>query len=270
MIKFYNQVPSVYPNASRDFQYLCWLIDIVLNAVKHNVNDIYTLPDNRADYTLTELLATTLGFKIKRNYDQAQLRALIVALPRILKYKGTKAAIDMAGEALLSASGSLRHFESEIDETGCELTVTFPETLVDISLFTDLLPYILPAGMTCHIERTDMVEIDIATAYDYNERLAARWVPDLAWNGNEHTTTGLTGMFDTPAADPVFANLKEDLTPNIGLLDNSVIPMLANTLHGTQSTYATKQNDYAKTVIMDESSGEDNNIGTTTTVVETE
>ena len=270
MIKFYNQVPSVYPSASRDFQYLCWLIDIVLNSVKHNVDDIFALPDNRADHKLTELLATTLGFKIRRSYDQAQLRALIVALPRILKYKGTKAAVDMAGEALLSASGALGSYDSEVDETACELTVTFPETLVDISLFTDLLPYILPAGMTCRIERTEMVEADLTTIYDYNEKLTAAWVPDLAWDSNEQTTSGLTGMFDVPAAEPLFANFKEGLTPNTGLLDNSVIPMLANTLQGTPPAYTTELNDYGTTVIINESSSEDNDNGTTITIGETE
>ena len=90
MIKFKNLVPSVYPNASRDFQYLCWLIDIVLNSVKHTVDDLYDLPNSKADPKLTELLAMTLGFKVKRNYDQDQLRALVAALPRILKYKGLR------------------------------------------------------------------------------------------------------------------------------------------------------------------------------------
>ena len=47
MIKFYEQVPAVYPSASRDFQYLCWLIDIVLNSVKHNVDDLYDLPNSK-------------------------------------------------------------------------------------------------------------------------------------------------------------------------------------------------------------------------------
>ena len=79
MIKFANQVPSVYPSASRDFQYLGWLIDIVLNSVKHNVDDLYDLPNNQADIKLTELLALTLGFKVKRNYDQKQLSALTPA-----------------------------------------------------------------------------------------------------------------------------------------------------------------------------------------------
>ena len=70
MIKFREQVPSVYTNASRDFQYLSWLIDVVLNSVKHNVDTIYDLPNVKHDAKLSELLAMTLGFKVKRNYDQ--------------------------------------------------------------------------------------------------------------------------------------------------------------------------------------------------------
>ena len=268
MIKFANQVPSVYPNASRDFQLLCWLMDIVLNSVKHNVDDIYNLPNTGADHKLTELLATTLGFKVRRNYDQTQLRALAVALPRILKYKGTKIAIDMAGQTLLAASGASGSFKSDIKNG--ELYVVFPETLVDISLFNDLLTYILPAGMTCHIARTDMVEADINTEFNYAERLLADWVPDLEWNDKNHSAAGLAGMFDVLAAQQAgltTANFTNDGNPNIGLLDNTVIPVIANTLvyHEDEqdTSYTEVANEYGTTVILNEYTSETNDTGTT-------
>ena len=253
MIKFANQVPSVYTNASRDFQYLGWLIDIVLNSVKHNVDDIYALPDNQADHKLTELLATTLGFKIKRNYDQKQLRALAIVLPRILKYKGTKTAVDTAGRALLAASGASGSYRSEVRDG--ELYVIFPETLVDITLFNDLLVYILPAGMTCHIARTDILEAGLATTFDYNERLVAQWLPDIAWDDEAQVPFGLSNIFDVPAEQPEFANFNADLTPNIGLLDNSVIPMLNNVLISTEPkpeepAFVEEDNNYGTTVII--------------------
>lgn len=224
MIKFSNQVPSVYPNASRDFQYLCWLIDIVLNSVKHNVDDIYDLPNNEADIKLTELLAMTIGFKIKRNYDQKQLSALIAVLPRIIKYKGTKKAIDMAGNALIAASGAIGSFSCKIEN--CELEVTFPVGLIDISLFTDLLNYILPAGMTYHIIRKTEIHRKYADILDYQDVMQADWIEDVALDDNTNYITGLSNLYDVSAAEASFANFV-DATPNTGLLDNSIIPILS-------------------------------------------
>lgn len=231
MIKFYDQVPSVYLDASRDFQYLSWLINIVLNSVKHNVDSLYDLPNSQADPKLTELLATTLGFKIKRNYDQDQLRALVAALPRILKYKGTKAAIDMAGNAILAASGAAGSFSSNISEKDSgELEVIFPVNLVDISLFTDLLPYILPAGMTCHVVRKNELKSDYATELDYIDERIAKWLPDTDQLINGKVTKGLSNMYEVGANIPAFTNYITDdankIHINAGLLDNSVIPVL--------------------------------------------
>ena len=245
MIKFFNQVPSVYPNASRDFQYLGWLTDIVLNSVKHNVDDIYNLPNNGADPKLTELLALTLGFKIKRNYDQDQLLALVAALPRILKYKGTKIAIDMAGNALIAASGASGDFYSETYEDSDEvpkgeIRVTFPVGLVDISLFTDLLDYILPAGMTCHIVRKNQETRPYSTEVIYDDTLIANWIPDLDWQKDGQTFPGLANMFDVYNNTHSFANFIDPNNANManpGLLDNSIIPMLSRQSRHMESAY---------------------------------
>lgn len=247
LIKFQEQVPSIYPSASRDFQYLGWLINIVLNSVKHNVDDLYDLPNSKADPRLTELLAMTLGFKVKRNYNQEQLKALVAALPRILKYKGTKTAIDMAGNALIAASGAIGNFDSEVKDG--ELTVTLPKSLIDISLFTDLLPYILPAGMTCHIVRKNQVDREYQTKLVQQNSMLAEWVHDLGWDDTRHTTTGLANMFNTGYSFEPYANfvdkdgnrpLNNELTQdnrvlNTGLLDNSVIPALLTQLNDEYS-----------------------------------
>jgi hypothetical protein len=236
LIKFREQVPSIYPSASRDFQYLGWLIDIVLNGVKHNVDDLYDLPNSKTDPRLTELLAMTLGFKIKRNYDQKQLQALVAALQIILKYKGTMTAVNMAGNALIAASGAVGNFTGEVKNG--ELKVTLPKSLIDISLFTDLLPYIMPAGMTCHIVRKNQLEEDYNTKLVHQNSLLAEWVQDLDWDDDNQTTTGLAHMFNAGESFEIYANftdkdgkrpLNDELTLsnrilNTGLLDNNIIP----------------------------------------------
>jgi hypothetical protein len=232
MINFYNQVPSVYPNASRDFQYVSWLVNIVLNAVKHNVDDIYNLPDTNSDPRLTELLAMTLGFKVKRNYDKKQLTALVAILPSILKYKGTEKAIKMAAEALVMASGSLGDTSTSVD--GTEITVVIPKDLDDITLFLDLLDYILPAGMTCRVirrnetkKRIDNIELK---HHDILNLLVAK---DIDWDSYDPRVAGLSSLY--PLGDVTehefLANLKklgDELVLNPGLINNTIIPVLAN------------------------------------------
>ena len=266
MIKFQEQVPAVYPNASRDFQYLCWLINIVLNSVKHNVDDIYDLPNTKADPKLTELLAMTLGFKVKRNYDQKQLTALVAVLPRILKYKGTKTAVDMAGHALIAASGASGSFSSTIN--GAELQVVLPKDLVDTSLFTDLLPYILPAGMTCYIARKNQIQRSYTTDLSYQDSLIAEWVQDLEWNTETQSASGLASIFDAPATSPNFANYITNAPAvlNVGLADNTIIPAVGTPIGGLEPDYTEIQNNYGTTVILNKYSTKNNDNGTTTVI----
>lgn len=243
LINFYDQVPHVYPNSSRDFQYLSWLINIVLNSVKHNVDDLYSLPNATADPRLTELLAMTLGFKVKRNYDQEQLIALVSIIPNLLKYKGTEKAVQMAGEALLKASGAAGSFICEIKNN--ELVAVLPEKLVDTTLFADLMPYILPAGMTCKIVRKTQIKIPAATEVYYRGELKASWQKDLTWDNNTKASTGLAELFRTPdgtdyISTPEFAFHKQSTDTelnvqgtgklNIGLLDTKVIPTVEEPL----------------------------------------
>jgi hypothetical protein len=161
MINIKNQIPSIYYDASRDFQILGHLYEVVLNYVKTNTDMLYLLPNGiEADTRTTELLATTLGFKLRRNYDKNQLAALVSIFPQLLKIKGTKKAVDLAGNALVKASGVPGIFTSEIE--GQVLTIKIPIELSDITLFIDLLPYILPFGMRVSIVRNTVISEKIS------------------------------------------------------------------------------------------------------------
>ena len=268
MINLYNQVPAIYPSASRDFQYLSWLFNIVLNAVKHNVDALYYLPNNKADPRLTELLALTLGFKVKRNYDQKQLEALVSIIPSILKYKGTKKAITMAGEALITASGTSGMFKCELKD-GC-LEVLLPKELVDTTLFMDLLPYILPAGITCRVVRKTQTETLIdPIKVKYNDTLQAAWHEDL-WDDSTQSTTGLADLYNVGNTKPIFTNYEGStgLNLNAGLLDNSIIPTLESLVADPSGVpdFSTEPNEYGTTVIINKYSTEENDHGTTTII----
>ena len=154
MINLKHQLPSIYYDASRDFQILGHLYEVVLNYSKTNADMLYLLPNGLTeDARITEVLATTLGFKLRRNYDKTQLAALVSIFPQLLRIKGTKRAIDLAGDALVKASGVPGSFHSELQEKEQLLIVKIPVELTDITLFMDLLPYILPFGIRVSIVR---------------------------------------------------------------------------------------------------------------------
>lgn len=202
MINIKNQVPSVYYDASRDFQVLGHLFEVVLNYTKTNADMLYLLPDGiTTDARATELLAMTLGFKLKRNYDKAQLAALVSIFPRLLKIKGTIQAIELAGNALVKAAGVQGSFTSQL--TGNVLTVKIPQELTDITLFMDLLPYILPFGIRVSIIRTTViskrVSLDLGATSVVQKLLPGynRWaepyplgLAQLSEDGLEYSDTG--------------------------------------------------------------------------------
>lgn len=163
MINIKNQIPNIYYDASRDFQILGHLYEVVLNYVKTNADMLYLLPNSiEEDTRATELLATTLGFKLRRNYDKAQLAALVSIFPQLLKIKGTKRAVDLAGNALVKASGVPGTFASEIN--GHVITIKIPIELSDITLFIDLLPYILPFGLRVSIIRNTTIKQELTSS----------------------------------------------------------------------------------------------------------
>lgn len=275
MINLYNQVPSIYNSASRDFQYLSWLINIVLNSVKHNVDDLYDLPNTKADPRLTELLAMTLGFKVRRNYDQKQLATLVSIIPSILKYKGSLKAITLAGNALLRASGAIGSFECTVEDN-C-LIVVLPKDLIDTTLFTDLLPYILPAGLTCRIIRKTQLRKDLdKLELDYQDNLLAEWYSDLAWDEASRDITGLAGLYDVNSNEPSFTNFKNNsddpLKLNAGLLDNTIIPAVTSPVLSLKATedsdFLVKPNRYGNSISMDKYSTKENKYGTTVLIGE--
>ncbi len=220
MIDFANQVPTIYTSASRDFQYMSWLINVVLNSVKHNVDDLYYLPEVGNNYKLAELFALTLGFKIKRNYNQEQLMVLAAVLPRILKAKGTITAVKMAADALITATGAIGDADYEIVDSQLQLYIP-ADKKVDLTLFIDLLDYILPAGMTCRVirENREKVAVDslTITPQDY---IQVGVHDDLAWDNG--MSTGLSGLLDVGQEYIGKAISKESIGSALEAIDVSI------------------------------------------------
>ena len=257
MIKLYDQVPQVYNNASRDFQYLSRLYDIVLNYVKHNIDDMYDLPTCLDNTKLAELLSLTLGFKIRRNYDQKQLAALVSILPNILKCKGTITAVDLAANAILKAANTQGTYLSRVEDN--VLHVILPEDTVDTNLFLDILPYILPAGISVNIIKRTVILSTLETEAGYESTLKAALfkdyqfaslhgssIPGALWRsktylGDDEGIIDNNIGFSTSVYPPDYHyvlgadTLDDPYLPNSGLLENDIIPVLGDALYSSEA-----------------------------------
>lgn len=169
LIKFQDLTPEVYYKRSRDFQYIGRLFDLVLNNAKMNTDIISSLPLNPdMDPRLLDLLALTLGFKSKHEYNTKQLAALCSIFPFVLRNKGSKLAIETACNALLNAEGITK--EASIEVSNQTVSIFLPSELSDLNLLKDLLNYILPAGMSCSlIQEATLVPPSSTTLVNYQD-----------------------------------------------------------------------------------------------------
>ena len=166
MIKLQELTPSVYYEQSRDFQFIGRLYDIVLNYVKTNADNLYTLPIGKnMDEKLLNLLAFTLGFQSKHQYNSKQLLAICSVLPLILKHKGSLNAILIAVNSILYAEGINQALDYEFKDNN--LVLYLSPDLSDLTLLKDIMIYILPAGIGCdmikEIQSVNKIETILTT-----------------------------------------------------------------------------------------------------------
>ena len=203
MIKLQELTPSVYYEQSRDFQFIGRLYDIVLNYVKTNADNLYTLPIGKnMDEKLLNLLAFTLGFQSKHHYNSKQLEAICSVLPLVIKNKGSLNAIIIATNAILHAEGLTQSLSYSIVPRE-SITLYLPTQLSDLTLLSDLMNYILPAGLYCNfvkeISKATNVETKIGVKseviiskenpYYYNKLLKANEVTKYRKNLIDDKTT---------------------------------------------------------------------------------
>lgn len=163
MIKLQDYTPEIYYKQSRDFQLLGRLYDVVLNSIKTSADALYGLPkaDRTMQTRILDLLSYTLGFTAKHEYSNTQLAAVCSVFPSLIKLKGSIQAIQLLGDTLLSAEGINEKFSCYAEGNTIQLFI--PGALSTLTLFNDLLDYLLPAGMSCNIVRANTESVAIAT-----------------------------------------------------------------------------------------------------------
>jgi len=219
MIKLQDLTPDIYYKQSRDFQFIGRLYDVVLNYVKTNADMIYSVPSaDAAGSKMIDLLALTLGFTAKHDYNVKQLTAICSILPLILKNKGNIQSILLIGQALLNSEGVTEAFGYNIDETNPYLIqIYIPPSLSDINLLKDLLVYVLPAGMMAEVVRassqsqiatTSVAPTSTVYVYQTHPNESQLWQPGADMGETDKNTSGIitnSTMF-LPDRDLVPAN----------------------------------------------------------------
>ena len=179
MIRTEYLVPEIYTRESRSFQLFGHLYDLIANYSKMCIDSMENNPISKnTDYKLLDLMTSTIGFESKHNYNVADLFALCLSFETIIKYKGSKTAIEYACNVLLNSQGI--DVEAIVDYSGNPdylVSIYIPSTLTDIILLEDLFDYILPAGFNYefvvieekNIGTTELTTNDSITAQRYTD-----------------------------------------------------------------------------------------------------
>lgn len=216
MIRLQDLTPAVYYDQSRDFQFIGRLYDLVLNYSKTNAANLYNLPiGENMDEQLLNLLALTLGFKPTKNYNSKQLRAICSVLPTILRHKGSIQALVLATNALLAAEGIRQPLDYTLNPKQ-GITLYVAQELDDLTLFTDLLDYLLPAGLSCNIVKESQVVNEVNTKISVSDNIKVYY----------QDADVLSHIFGAgkKLSDPITLNIgssaiHSSLTPNITLIE---------------------------------------------------
>jgi hypothetical protein len=169
MIKIRESVPSVYYNSSRDFQLVAHLFDLVLNSVKTEADILFSLPfSTNSPDQLLDLMAFTFGLRLSKNkYTADQLRAICSVAPQMMKQKGNISAVQLLCTALVRADHVVGGFKVDPDEEAHTLTIYITSYATCGGILREILPYILPAGMTFNIKPAGLYEQQVEALDKY-------------------------------------------------------------------------------------------------------
>ena len=192
MINLQKSVPEIYYSESRDFQFLARAFEVLFNYEKTNVDAMRGLIfDKNFDVRLLTLLAYTMGFNNKHNYNTKDLYNLCSTFAKLLKKKGSLDALYLTIDALLNAQQIGEPYEIKRDairQDDYNLIITLPYGTKDLELLEDIFDYILPIGFTYTFEFAEFsdtlpgVDLDV----DNEEKSRTFSSSDLGGIANEN------------------------------------------------------------------------------------
>lgn len=170
-----NNVPNIYTEVSRDFQLFCKIFDIYLGANLNRACTVsYILDVDKCDESLLYALANMQGFVTDKYIPPNVLRNICKVFPFCIKRKGTKEAIEVMSQAVLSTDRlvyrvSVDLVREEIDEKRnskavYKIYIQCNTTQIGyIPYLKEALRFIIPAGWDVYFRLKFPVEYNLYT-----------------------------------------------------------------------------------------------------------
>lgn len=150
LLQLEHNTPEIYSERSRDFQLLCRIIDIYLNAaIESSSKMIHNLETDALDERFLYLQARRLGFTTHKYFPPNILRNICENFPYLIRRKGTLQAVRDAVYTILSANSLVTLLQVFQQDVGDPYTYNIISNVgdVDISYIAELLSFLLPAGV---------------------------------------------------------------------------------------------------------------------------
>lgn len=143
-----HNTPEIYPEESRDFQLLCRILNIFLNALIEKSSKLpYDTSIDTLDEDLLFVMARRLGFTTHKYFPAIILKNICENFPYLIKHKGTKDAIQKAAYTVLSANQDVVYLDVEVDTNNLKINILSNASAMDLEYLDELLTFVVPAGM---------------------------------------------------------------------------------------------------------------------------
>ena len=159
MIVLEKNVPPVYVDESRDFQYFLRVYDAVFNMVKEDTDTLmYLTSSKECQSRVLPLLKTKLGFFTNYSFNDDMIRGILAGFPTMVKNKGSLEAIQQAlsvflkvlnirTEIILKVTGDEPELvEGSIKVGDHTIVIAIDSAIKDFYILEELFRYIIPAG----------------------------------------------------------------------------------------------------------------------------
>ena len=173
--KTYDNVPDMYIEDSRDFQYISGAYDMIFNYVLNNAVKIISLKSiDRIDASMVSLLCDYLGFSNESNLTINELRYILSNFPTAIKNKGNLEGLKLLISSLYLSNSSVNNLDIEIPSTFYDsgdinaytLSIIADNVQPDKLKINNILKYVKPIG----------VKVD--NVYKFKNEYAASITPD--------------------------------------------------------------------------------------------
>ncbi len=143
-----HNTPEIYPEESRDFQLLCRILNIFLNALIEKSSKLpYDTSIDTLDEYLLFVMARRLGFTTHKYFPASILKNLCENFPYLIRHKGTKDAIQKAAYTVLSANQDVVYLDVSVNMNNLKINILSNASDMDLEYLDEVLTFLVPAGV---------------------------------------------------------------------------------------------------------------------------